>query len=55
MSTQLKPWSVIDLINWGTEHLTEKGIINSRREIEWFLCETLSCDRLDLYISFESL
>lgn len=55
MTTQTKPWRVIDLINWGTEHFTQKGIDNSRREIEWFLCKALNCERIDLYVRFEEL
>ena len=55
MTTQTKSWRIIDLINWGNEHFTQKGIENSRREIEWFLCDVLDCQRIDLYIQFEDL
>ena len=55
MTAQTKPWRIIDLINWGNERFTQKGIENSRREIEWFLCDILDCQRIDLYIQFEDL
>jgi len=53
MTTTTKPWRIIDLINWGTEHFTSKGINNAHREMEWFLCHVLNCQRIDLYIRFE--
>ena len=55
MTTSTKPWSIIDLINWGTDHFTEKGIENARKEIEWLLCNVLDFERIDLYLKFESL
>jgi release factor glutamine methyltransferase len=55
MATITKPWRIIDLINWGTDRFTEKGISNARREMEWFLCDVLDCQRIDLYIQFEDL
>ena len=55
MATIAKPWRIIDLINWGTDRFAEKGICNARREMEWFLCEVLDCQRIDLYIQFEDL
>ena len=55
MTTAAKVWSIIDLINWGTDHFKEKGIENSRREMEWFLCNVLEYERIDLYLKFENL
>ena len=55
MATITKPWRIIDLINWGTDHFAEKGISNARREMEWFLCDVLDCQRIDLYIQFDDL
>ncbi len=55
MATITKPWRIIDLINWGTDRFAEKGISNARREMEWFLCDVLDCQRIDLYIQFEEL
>ena len=55
MTTTTKLWRIIDLINWGTDHFTTKGIENSRREMEWFLCDILKCERIDLYVRFEEI
>ena len=55
MVTITKPWRIIDLINWGTERFAENGISNARREMEWFLCDVVDCQRIDLYIQFEDL
>ncbi len=55
MTTTTKPWRIIDLINWGTDHFTTKGLDNARREMEWFLCDVLKCERIDLYVRFEEV
>ena len=55
MTTTTKPWRIIDLINWGNNHFTAKGLDNARREMEWFLCEILKCERIDLYVRFEEI
>ena len=55
MTTTTKAWNIVDLIGWGTGHFTEKGIENSRREMEWLLCNVLGCERIDLYLKFENL
>ena len=55
METITKSWRIIDLISWGTDHFAEKGINNARREMEWFLCDVMDCQRIDLYIQFEDL
>ena len=55
MSTAKKAWNIIDLLGWGTNHFTEKGIENARREMEWFLCNVLGCERIDIYLKFENL
>ena len=55
MTTNTKLWRIIDLINWGTNHFMAKGLNNARREMEWFLCEILTCKRIDLYVRFEEI
>ena len=55
MTTTTKAWNIVDLIAWGTDHFTEKGIENARREMEWMLCNVLGCERIDLYLKFENL
>ena len=55
MTTTTKLWRIIDLINWGADHFTTKGMDNARREMEWFLCDILKCERIDLYVRFEEV
>ena len=55
MTTSTKSWSIIDLLNWGIDHFTGKGITNARREMEWLLCNVLDFERIDLYLKFENL
>ena len=55
MSAKTKPWRIIDLINWGTDRFTKKGISNARMEMEWILCDILNCERIDLYVRFDNL
>ena len=41
---KIKYWRIIDLINWGNKNLSKNKIENSKREIEWFLCNILNCN-----------
>jgi release factor glutamine methyltransferase len=57
---QLKPstainkvWTIIDLVNWSTQYLKEKGFEDSRLNTELLLCHTLKCSRIDLYTHFD--
>ena len=53
MSTKLKDWTVLSMLEWGTEYFKEKGIPDPRLSIEWLLAETLQVKRLDLYLKFD--
>jgi len=44
---------VIDIINWGDKFFIEKGIIESKLNIELLLCSILKCKRLQLYLNFD--
>jgi release factor glutamine methyltransferase len=46
-------WTVLKVLNWTREYLTEKGVENSRLEAEWLLCASLSLDRVGLYLNFD--
>ncbi len=48
-------WKIIELIKWGEEFLSSKGIKNSRKETEWFLAHILQCDRINLYVRFDEV
>ena len=55
MTITNKSWTIIEIINWGTDHFTKKGINNAKREMEWFLCEVLDYKRIDLYLRFDNI
>ncbi len=48
-----KPWSVVDLIQWGTRYFTDHSIPNARLEVEWLLAHQLSLERVDLYVQHD--
>lgn len=43
----------MSIMNWSANYLEEKGIDESKTIVEWLLCETLSCSRMDLYLKFD--
>ncbi|MDZ7716057.1 MAG: peptide chain release factor N(5)-glutamine methyltransferase [Balneolaceae bacterium] len=53
MSTELKEWTVLSMLEWGTDFFKEKGIPNPRLSIEWLLAKVLQIKRLDLYLKFD--
>lgn len=53
MGTKLKEWTVLSMLEWGTEYFKEKQIPDPRHSIEWLLAETLEIERLDLYLKFD--
>jgi len=44
---------IIDLINWGDHYFSEKGVPESRLNIELMLCHILQCKRMQLYLNFD--
>ncbi|MBU3678445.1 MAG: peptide chain release factor N(5)-glutamine methyltransferase [Candidatus Kapabacteria bacterium] len=42
-------WTVRDLVNWGKEFFTSKGIDEARLTIELMVCSVLSIRRIELY------
>jgi len=52
---EAKTWTVLELIQWTTGFLKQKGIEGSRREAEDMLGSVLELDRLKLYLAFETL
>lgn len=53
MSTELKEWTVLSMLEWGTDYFKEKDIPDPRLSIEWLLAEVLEIKRLDLYLKFD--
>ncbi len=52
MSKQ-ETWTVMSIMNWSANYLDEKGIEDAKSVVEWLLCDTLSCSRMDLYLQFD--
>ncbi len=48
-----KVWSVLELLNWTSEYLAEKGFENGRLNGERMLAHVLNCKRVDLYLNFD--
>jgi release factor glutamine methyltransferase len=42
-------WTVRDIIQWGKEFFTNRGIDEARRTIEMMVCAVLNVKRIDLY------
>jgi len=53
MSTKLKEWTVLSMLEWGTQYFEEKGIPDPRLSMEWLVASVLDLKRLDLYLKFD--
>ena len=51
--TEKKIWTILDLITWGTEYLSEKNIADARLNIELLLAHVLRFNRMQLYTNFD--
>ena len=47
------PWTVLRLILWSAEYLTQKGVSSGRLDAEHLLAHVLGVSRLQLYLEFE--
>ena len=47
------PWTVLRLILWSSDYLTEKGVRSGRLDAEHLLAHVLGTGRLQLYLEFE--
>jgi len=48
-----EPWTVLRLIRWSTDYLTEKGIEQGRLDSEHLLAHALDVGRLQLYLEYD--
>jgi len=53
MSNKEKEWTVLSMLEWGTDFFKQKDIPDPRHSIEWLLAETLGIKRLDLYLKYD--
>ncbi len=48
-------WTVLDLIEWSTKYLSDKGFDDARLNVELLLCHVLNCQRIDLYLRYDMM
>lgn len=48
-----KVWTVLSVLEWGTDYLEEKGVDSPRLSMEWLLAHLLDIRRLDIYLQFD--
>jgi len=53
MPPKTDDWTVLSMLEWGTDYFSEKEITQPRLSIEWLLSHVLNCKRLDLYLAFD--
>ena len=46
-------WTILRVILWSAEYLTEKGVQNARLDGEWLLAHALGVERLQLYLDYD--
>jgi release factor glutamine methyltransferase len=49
----MQNWTIQKLLNWITQHFTEKGIDSPRLSAEMLLCHILGLKRIELYTQFD--
>jgi release factor glutamine methyltransferase len=52
-AAQKKVWTILEMLQWGTSYLAEKGFEESRLTVELLLAHTLRLKRIQLYTSFD--
>lgn len=53
MKESPREWTVLSMLEWGTEFFKNKSVPDPRLSIEWLLAEVLDVNRLDLYLKFD--
>ncbi len=48
-----RTWTILEILQWTTGHLTEQGIETARLDAEVLLAHSLGMSRLDLYLNYE--
>lgn len=46
-------WTVLSMLEWGTDFFEMKGVDSPRMSIEWLLSHVLDCKRLDIYLQYD--
>lgn len=53
MANGTKIWTIIELVKWGSDYFTEKGIDSPRLTVELLLSHVLKLSRIELYTNFQ--
>jgi release factor glutamine methyltransferase len=53
MAKRDETWTILGLIQWATEYLTEKRFESPRLTVELLLAHLLRCDRIRLYVNHD--
>ncbi len=53
VSKGAESWTILRMILWSAEYLTEKGVEAGRLDAEWLLSTALGVDRLQLYLQYD--
>jgi release factor glutamine methyltransferase len=53
VTAERKVWTILEMLQWGTSYLTEKGFGEPRLTTELLLAHVLQCKRIDLYTKFD--
>ena len=53
VSTGAESWTILRMILWSAEYLTDKGVETGRLDAEWLLSAALGVDRLQLYLQYD--
>jgi release factor glutamine methyltransferase len=48
-----RSWTILEILQWTTGHLKERGIETARLDAEVLLAHSLGMSRLDLYLNYE--
>jgi release factor glutamine methyltransferase len=48
-----EPWTILRMILWSAEYLTDKGVEAGRLDAEWLLSTALGVERLQLYLQYD--
>jgi release factor glutamine methyltransferase len=46
-------WTVLKVLQWTADYLSQKGVENGRRDAELLLSATLDLDRVGLYLNYD--
>jgi release factor glutamine methyltransferase len=46
-------WTILKVLQWTADYLSQKGVENGRRDAELLLCATLDLDRVGLYLNYD--